>query len=125
MQTGRAGFVHDASEFRKQKWMAGLNKVLPAFIVLLACQGCATTPSYHAAAVKEADARQVAKCTLISTIVGKSLIGGIGSTGAANAITDAKEQASGLGATHVVIQSVDSGSMYATATATAKAYKCN
>ena len=106
-------------------WATRVNKLLPVFIVLLVCQGCASTPSHQAAAVKEADARQVAKCTLISTIVGKSLIGGVGSTGATNAIVDAKEQASGLGATHVVILSVDSGSMYSTGTATAKAYKCN
>lgn len=105
--------------------VAGLNRVLPAFIAVLACQGCATAPSYQAAAIKEADARQVAKCTLISTVVGRSLIGGVGSTGATNAITDAKEQASGLGATHVVLLSVDSGSIYATATATARAYRCN
>jgi hypothetical protein len=102
-----------------------MDKLLTAVALMVICQGCATAPSRHAAAVKEVDARQVANCTLISTIVGRSLIGGVGSIGAENAVVDVKEQASGLGATHVVIQSVDGGSMYAPGTATAKAYKCN
>jgi hypothetical protein len=93
--------------------------------VLLICQGCVSTPSRQAAAVKELDTRQVANCTLISTIVGRSLFGGVGSAGAANAIVDAKEQASGLGANVIVVQQVDNGSVYATGSATAKAYRCN
>jgi hypothetical protein len=92
---------------------------------LLLIQACSSVPSRHAAAIKEVDANQVANCTLISTIVGRSLIGGVGTTGATNAIVDAKEQASGLSATHVVIVSADSGTMYSSGTATAKAYKCN
>jgi hypothetical protein len=101
-----------------------VNELLTFVAVLVIGQGCANTPSRYAAAVKEVDPRQVAHCTLISTITGRSLIGG-GSVGATNAIVDVKEQASGLGATHVVMQSTDDGSMYSPATATAKAYRCN
>ena len=89
------------------------------------CQGCASNPSTQAAAIKEVAARQVTNCTLISTITGKSLIGGMGATGATNALVDAREQASGLGATHIVVQSVDEGSMSAPGIAKVKAYKCN
>jgi Domain of unknown function (DUF4156) len=102
-----------------------VNRILAAITVLLICQGCASTPSSQAAAVKEVDAKQVANCALISTIVGKSLIGGVVSTGGTNAIVDAKEQAAGLGANTIVILTVDSGGMYSTGTATAKAYRCN
>jgi len=62
---------------------------------------------------------------LISTITGKSLIGGVGATSASNALIDVKEQASGLGATHIVVQSVDEGSMSTPGVARARAYKCN
>lgn len=102
-----------------------MNRLLTAITALLLCQGCATNPSTHAAEIKEVAARQVTNCTLISTITGKSLIGGVGSMGATNALVDAREQASGLGATHIVVQSVDDGSMSARGTARVRAYKCN
>ena len=102
-----------------------MNRLLSAIAALLLCQGCATNPSTHAAAIKEVAARQVTNCTLISTITGKSLIGGAGTMGATNALVDAKEQASGLGATHIVVQSVDDGSMSTPGTARVKAYRCN
>ena len=101
-----------------------MNRLLSAIAGLLLCQGCATNPSTQAAAIKEVAARQVTNCTLISTITGKSLIGGM-TTGATNALVDAREQASGLGATHIVVQSVDEGSMYTPGIARVKAYKCN
>jgi hypothetical protein len=102
-----------------------LNRLLWAIAGLLLCQGCASNPSTQAAAIKEVTARQVMNCTLISTITGKSLMGGMGATGATNALVDAKEQASGLGATHVVVQSVEEGSMSTPGIARVKAYKCN
>lgn len=102
-----------------------MNRLLLAIAGLVLCQGCATNQSTQAAAIKEVAARQVTNCTLISTITGKSLVGGVGATGAANALVDAREQAAGLGATHVVVQSVDEGSMYTPGIAKVKAYKCN
>ena len=102
-----------------------MNRLLSAIAGLLLCQACATNPSPHAAAIKEVAARQVTNCTLISTITGKSVMGGMGATGATNALIDAKEQASGLGATHIVVQSVDEGSMSTPGIARVKAYKCN
>ena len=102
-----------------------MNRLLSAIAGLLLCQGCATNPSTQAAAIKEVAARQVTNCTLISTITGRSLIGGMGATGATNALIDAREQASGLGATHIVVQSVDEGNMSTPGTARVKAYKCN
>ena len=102
-----------------------MNRLCWAIAGLLLCQGCATNPSTQAAAIQEVSARQVMNCTLISTITGKSLIGGAGATSASNALIDVKEQASGLGATHIVVQSVDEGSMSTPGVARAKAYKCN
>jgi hypothetical protein len=102
-----------------------LNKILAIAVASLICQGCASIPSRQASAVKEADARQVANCALISNIVGRSLVGGMGATGEANALVDAKEQASGLGATHIVVQGVDAGTAYKPATVSVRAYKCN
>jgi len=102
-----------------------LNRRLWAIAGLVLCQGCASNPSTQAAAIKEVTARQVMNCTLISTITGKSVMGSVGGTGGANALIDVKEQASGLGATHIVVQSVDEGSMSTPGIARAKAYKCN
>jgi Domain of unknown function (DUF4156) len=121
MTTARSG----TSRGRNQKGICRVKQFITAVAVLLMCQGCANTPSRQAAAVKEMDARAVASCALISTIHGKSLLGGAASNSAVNAIVDVKEQAAGLGANVVVLQSVDSGNMYTPATATAKAYKCN
>jgi len=118
-------FARAMSMPRNQKWITKVNKPLTAFIVLLVCHGCANTPSRQAAAIKEMDARAVANCALISTIHGKSLLGGAASTSAANAVVDVKEQAAGLGANVIVMQRVDNGDMYTPASATAKAYKCN
>ena len=98
---------------------------LAAALVLLICHGCANTPSRQAATLKEATARDVARCALISTVVGKSLMGGAAATSANNAIVDAKEQAAGLGANTVVLEKMDGGDTYAPATATLKAYRCN
>ena len=102
-----------------------MNRLLTAVLTLFICQGCATNPSSQAAAIKEATARQVTDCALISSITGKSLLGGGTTAAATNALVDAKEQASGLGATHIVVQSVDGGSLSTPGTAKVKAYKCN
>ena len=102
-----------------------MNRLFWTIAGLLLCQRCATNPSTQAAAIKEVTARQVMNCTLISTITGKSLIGGVGATSASNALIDVKEQASGLGATHIVVQSVDEGSMSTPGIARAKAFRCN
>ena len=102
-----------------------MNRLLATAALVLLCQGCANNPSTQAAAVREVDGAQVGKCALISNITGKSLLAGGVATSAANAMIDAKEQAAGLGANVVVIQSVDGGSMYAPATARVKAYRCN
>ena len=102
-----------------------MNRLLAAAALAILCQACANSPSTQAAAVREVDASQVGKCALISNVTGKSLLAGGVATSAANAMTDAKEQAAGLGANVVVIQGVDGGSMYAPATARVKAYRCN
>jgi hypothetical protein len=102
-----------------------VNMLLRTVAALLICQGCANTPSRQAAAVREMDTRAVANCALISTIHGKSLLGGAATNSATNALVDVKEQAAGLGANVVVMQNVDNGSMYVPATATGKAYRCN
>jgi len=102
-----------------------MDRLLATAALVLLCQGCANMPSTQAAAVREVDATQVGKCALISNITGKSLLAGGVATSASNAMTDAKEQAAGLGANVVVVQGVDGGSMYTPATAKVKAYRCN
>jgi hypothetical protein len=92
---------------------------------LLTCQGCAAPPSRYAATVREVDAKQVERCTLLSTVPGKSLMAGVGSIGVTNAINDAKDTAAGLGANTIVVQSVDNGNAYTPASVTVKAYRCN
>jgi hypothetical protein len=102
-----------------------MGRMSAAAALVLLCQGCVSAPSSQAAAVREVDAKQVTQCALISTIRGKSLLNGGVSASAPNALIDAKEQAAGLGANVVVVQSVDGGTMYTPATATVKAYRCN
>jgi hypothetical protein len=103
----------------------GLNPSLVAVVALLVCQGCAAPQSRYAATVKEVDAREVANCALLSTVLGRSLMVGVGSIGVTNAINDAKDNAAGLGANRIVVVSTDSGNAYTPGTATVKAYKCN
>ena len=93
--------------------------------IFLLCQGCAAPPSRYAATVKEVDAKQVDGCALLSTVPGRSLMVGVGSVGVTNAINDARDNAAGLGANRIVVESVDSGNAYTPATATVKAYRCN
>lgn len=100
-------------------------RCLAAVVLLLICQGCAAPQSRYAATVKEVDASQVEKCTLLSTVLGRSLMVGVGAIGVTNAINDAKDNAAGLGANRIVIVSTDSGNAYTPGTATVKAYKCN
>jgi hypothetical protein len=102
-----------------------MDRLLATAALVLLCQGCANNPSTQAAAVRVVDATQVGKCALISNITGKSLLAGGVATSASNAMTDAKEQAAGLGANVVVVQGVDGGSMYTPAIARVKAYRCN
>ena len=75
-----------------------MDRLLATAALVLLCQGCANNPSTQAAAVREVDGAQVGKCALISNVTGKSLLAGGVATSAANAMTDAKEQAAGLGA---------------------------
>ena len=102
--------------------MSGLAAVL---MIVLGCDGCAAPPSRYAATVKEVDAKQVQGCALLSTVLGRSLMVGVGSIGVTNAINDARDNAAGLGANRIVVESVDGGNSYTPATVTVKAYKCN
>jgi len=98
--------------------------IVALVVIALLLGGCAVAPSQAAAQVKEADASMVAGCELIGTVVGSSMIGGIVTTGATNAMVEVREKAAALGATHIVFVSVDSGSTYSTGRAVARAYKC-
>jgi hypothetical protein len=96
-----------------------------ALLGAISLGGCAATPTPQAAAVAEADQARVATCELLETVLGKSLIGGsVFTTGGTNAMVEARERAAAMGATHIVFGSVDSGSMYSTGSATARAYRC-
>ena len=94
-------------------------------VMMLFCGACAAPASRYAATVKEVDAKEVQGCALLSKVLGRSLMVGVGSIGVTNAINDARDNAAGLGANRIVVDSVDAGNAYAPATVTVKAYRCN
>ena len=100
------------------------SKFISIAIILVVVGGCAAVPSPSAAKIIEADDAMVVGCQLVGTVFGSSLIGGVVTTGATNAMVDAKEKAANQGATHIVFGNVDGGGMYSVGRATARAYKC-
>ncbi len=75
-----------------------------------AISGCATTKSTMAAKVLEADENVVSQCKYLGDVTGTSGWGNLASSsGINNAKNEALEQATKLGATHVVWKQVSGG----------------
>ncbi|MCI0557757.1 MAG: DUF4156 domain-containing protein [Nitrososphaera sp.] len=102
-----------------------LRKALCCFAssLALSSSGCATTPSPAAARIQPADQSTVVGCTFVGDVSGSSGWGNIAaSQGMQNAKNEGLEQASAMGATHVVWVNIAGGySPYANG----KAYRCN
>ena len=93
-----------------------------AFAVLLAqalTVGCVTPRSGPASRVREADDKMVAGCVYLGEVYGTG--GGPTDIAIENAKTEAFEQASGKGATHVVWNALVPGKQ---STVSGKAYRC-
>ena len=85
--------------------------------------GCATTLSWSAASISEADPDRVRGCAFLGTIHGDSMIAGLRSaTGRQNSRNEVLEEAARRGANRVVWVSEDSG--FSGSTATGRAYRC-
>ena len=93
--------------------------------VAILVSSCASTPSPSAATIKEADAKMVEKCQFVGSVFGNSMLGvAVASTSASNAITDAKEKASKLGGTHIVVESMKAADLNGGSQTTVRVYKC-
>ena len=92
------------------------------FVLILAA-GCTSTLSAQGAAIVEADAKMIATCNFLGTVIGSSGYSGLAqSVGILNAKHDVIEKSAEMGATHVVFQNVQGGF---SPSATGRAYKCN
>lgn len=88
----------------------------------LALSGCATTLSSQAMRIHDADTNMIGKCNYIGEIHGSSGWGNLAaSTGIQNAKNEAREQASAMGATHIVWTNISGGY---SPFVTGKAYNC-
>ncbi len=93
--------------------------------ILVSISSCASTPSPSAANIKEADSKMVEKCQFVGSVFGNSMLGvAVAGTSANNAITDAKEKASKIGATHIVVETMKAADLNGGSQATVRAYKC-
>lgn len=89
----------------------------------LALPGCATSRSYAASKVKDADERMVSGCSFLGEVQGSSLLGGHRiETAVRNAKNMAAESAARMGATFVLWKNVESNA--AGTFAFGRAYKC-
>lgn len=92
------------------------------FVLPLVLVGCATAPSPQAMAVRDADAKMVEGCQYLGDVTGTSGFGGlVASVGTKNAQNEARDQAAGLGATHVVWNMLAGGMA---PSVSGKAYRC-
>lgn len=90
--------------------------------ISLALSGCATTLSSQAMRIHDADTNMIRNCKHIGDVHGSSGWGNIAaSTGIQNAKNEAREQASAMGATHIVWTNISGGY---SPFVTGKAYRC-
>ena len=96
--------------------------ILLAAALLVTTAGCATSLSSRAMKVQDADMTIMERCKFVGDVQGSSGWGNLAaSAGMQNAKNEAREQASELGATHVIWTSVAGGY---SPFATGKAYMC-
>ena len=92
-------------------------------LMCLALSGCATTLSSQAMRIHDADSNMIRNCKYIGEVHGSSGWGNIAaSTGIQNAKNEAREQASAMGATHIVWTNISGGY---SPFVSGKAYSCN
>ena len=91
--------------------------------ISLVLSGCATTLSSQAMRIHDADTNMIGNCNYIGEVHGSSGWGNIAaSTGIRNAKNEAREQASAMGATHIVWTNLSGGY---SPFVSGKAYSCN
>lgn len=99
-----------------------MKSILLAIALLTTIAGCATSLSTRAMKVQDADMTIIGKCTFVGDVQGSSGWGNLAaSAGMQNAKNEAREQASEMGATHVIWTGVAGGY---SPFATGKAYMC-
>jgi hypothetical protein len=88
--------------------------------------GCASTASKSNVKVEDGDPAIVNRdCKLLGTVSGRSVFGGSEAGRIEGAVQDARNKAAALGATHIVVLTVDNSGMLNTGLATARAYRCD
>ena len=101
-----------------------MKKVILILSVLLS-SGCATVLSQRAAMVRDADDKMVSSCEFVGNVTGTSAMTGVVKhIGLSNAVNEARENASSMGATHV-LWSLQEGAYWSGGSAAGKAYRCN
>lgn len=87
---------------------------------------CSSTPSTQLA-VQEGDPAVLNRdCKLLGTVNGRSLFGGISDeTKTTAAMSDAREKAAKMGATHIVFVAADKSGAFGSGHAAARAYRCD
>jgi len=104
-----------------------MRPLILAAIITLLLAACAATPSATTAAIREGDPAVLNRdCKLLGTVNGRSMFGGMSDDAKMQAaISDAKEKAAAMGATHVVFIRSDTSGMLNSGHAEARAYRCN
>ena len=106
----------------------GMRSLLVAFATawLAACASTGSAPSAAARSVSEGDPTVLNRdCKLLGTVSGRSLFGGGDEARVQNAMNDAREKASAIGATHVVFLAADTKGILNRGNASARAYRCD
>jgi len=105
-----------------------MRSLLIAFAVawLAACASTGSAPSAAARGVRDGDPSVLNRdCKLLGTVSGRSLFGGGDEARVQNAMNDAREKASAMGATHVVFLEADTKGIMSRGNASARAYRCD
>jgi len=100
-------------------------RTVPLAIATFFLAACASAPSSSASNVKDGDPATVNRdCKLLGTVNGRSAFGAGEATRTDGAVLDARAKAAAMGATHIVILTVDTAGMFGAGQASARAYRC-
>jgi hypothetical protein len=105
-----------------------MRSVRHAIVTLAAAAAaaCSSTPASQVA-VQEGDPAVLNRdCKLLGTVNGRSMFGGISDeTKTTAAMSDAREKAAKMGATHIVFIASDNSGAFGSGHAAARAYRCD
>lgn len=102
-----------------------MSRVLPTLLAVVLLASCASTSSTPVK-VQDGDPAFVNRdCKLLGTVSGRSVFGGSEAGRIEGAVQDARNKAAAMGATHIVVLTVDNSGMLNTGLATARAYRCD